>query len=88
MEISDYVIVRKYLHQMRDYQLLKHSAPRNCLWEKKMHVIFRQVLEDPGVDGRVGSSTSGMGDMDWIDLAQDWDRWRTLVNAIMNLWVP
>ena len=53
-----------------------------------MHVIFRQVLEDPGVDGRVGSSTSGMGDMDWIDLAQDWDRWRTLVNAIMNLWVP
>ena len=22
--------------------------------------------------------------MDWIDLAQDWDRWRTLVNAVMN----
>ena len=27
-------------------------------------------------------------DMDWIDLAQDGDRWRTLVNAVMKLWVP
>jgi len=25
--------------------------------------------------------------MDWIDLAQDRDRWRPLVNAVMNLWV-
>jgi len=26
--------------------------------------------------------------MDWIGLAQDRDRWRTLVSAAMNLWVP
>jgi hypothetical protein len=28
------------------------------------------------------------GGMDWIDLAQDTDRWRVVVNAVMNLQVP
>jgi len=30
----------------------------------------------------------GCGYMDWIGLAQDRDRWRTLMSAVMNLWVP
>ena len=29
----------------------------------------------------------GCGYMDWIGLAQDRDRWRTLVSMVMNLWV-
>ena len=30
----------------------------------------------------------GCEGMYWIDLAQDTDRWRTLVSAVMNLRVP
>jgi len=29
-----------------------------------------------------------MGDMDWIDLAQDRDMWRALVYALMNFRLP
>jgi hypothetical protein len=30
----------------------------------------------------------GWGDVDWIGLAQDRDRWRALVNLVLNLRVP
>jgi hypothetical protein len=47
-------------------------------------------LEDPGVDGRTILKwifEKWDGDVDCIDLAQDRDRWRALVNAVMNLGV-
>ena len=37
---------------------------------------------------RVDLHEVGCGYMDWIGLAQDRDRWRTLVSAVMNLRVP
>jgi hypothetical protein len=48
-------------------------------------------LGDPGADGKIILNwifNKWDGGMDWIELAQDRDMWRTLVNAVMNLRVP
>jgi len=45
----------------------------SCRWKNNIKMDFREV---------------GCGNMDWIDLAQDRDRYRALVNAVMNLRVP
>jgi hypothetical protein len=42
-------------------------------WEDNIKMDLREV---------------GWEGMDWINLAQDRDRWRALVNAVMNLRVP
>jgi len=36
----------------------------------------------------LGLQEAGCGYVDWIGLAQDRDRWQTLVSAVMNLRVP
>ena len=48
-------------------------------------------MEDAGVDGRVLRwifRKLEVGGKDCIELALDNDRWRALVNAVMNLQVP
>ena len=42
-------------------------------WEDNIKIDFQEV----GCEG-----------MDWIELAQDRDRWRALVTAVMNLRIP
>jgi hypothetical protein len=37
---------------------------------------------------RIDLREIGRDGMNWIDLAQDRDQWRALVNAVMNLRVP
>ena len=51
----------------------------------------RDHLGDPIVDGKIilrWIFWKWDGDMDWIELAQDRERWRKLVNAVMNLRAP
>jgi hypothetical protein len=48
-------------------------------------------LEDPGIGGRIILKwyfKKWVGDMDWVDLIQDTDRWQADVSTVMNLWVP
>ena len=48
------------------------GRPR-CRWEDNIKMNLQEL---------------GFGGMDWIELAQDKDRWRVLVTAVMNLRVP
>ena len=45
----------------------------------------RDQLGDLVVDGKIIKWQVGM---DWIDLAQGRDRWRAIVNAVINIQVP
>jgi hypothetical protein len=67
---------------------LKREVPTGFWWGDLREVDH---LADPGVDGRIILkliSKKWDGNMDWIELAQDRDRWRALVNAVMNLRIP
>jgi hypothetical protein len=48
------------------------ARPR-CIWVDKIKLDFAEIL---------------WGGVDWIDLAQDRDKWRALGNVVMNLRVP
>jgi len=49
----------------------------------------RDHFEDPVLDERIILRwIFRMWGMDWIDVDQDRDRWRALMNAVMNLRVP
>jgi len=56
------------------------------------NLMERGHLGDPGVDGRPllkrDLKQLRWGGMDWIDLAQDMDRLRALVDALINLRIP
>ena len=45
-------------------------------------------LEDLRGNTEMDLQEVGCGGMDWLDLAQDRDRWRELVNMVMYLQIP
>jgi len=62
------------------YRVLVGKPERNKLlgrprrrWKDNIKMDFREV---------------GCGSVDWIELLQDRDRWRAIVNAVMKLRVP
>jgi hypothetical protein len=52
---------------------------------KRQRGRYRQRWED---NIKMDLQEVGCGDVDWTELAQDKDSWRTLVSTIMNLRVP
>jgi hypothetical protein len=57
------------------------------LWEKLKETDH---LEDLAADGSVKLEfkETGLDELDWINLAQNMDKWQGVLNTIMKLWVP
>jgi hypothetical protein len=67
----------------------KREAYTGFRWEnlrEKVHLVRSRGRCENNI--KMDLEEVGCGDMDWIELAQDRDRWRALVNAVMNLRVP
>jgi hypothetical protein len=61
------------------FDILFHRLPRS---DEKLDTVFH-------VDNiRMYLGEVGWGDVDWIGLAKDRNRWRAVVNSVLNLWVP
>jgi hypothetical protein len=66
-----------------------NGAKRNAYWlesekERALGRPGRRWVDNINMDLR----EIGWDDMDWIDLAQNRDQWRALVNTVMSLRVP
>jgi len=62
----------RYSSSLKIRVVVLFGRPRRR-WEDNIEVDLQEV---------------GYGGMDWIELAQDRDRWRALLNAVMNFRVP
>ena len=95
-------VLEKNLHQCHfDHRYsIRTSWPTSSFTNEERGVYRVLVVKPEGkrpmgrprrrwVDNiRMDLQEVGCGHVDWIGLAQDRDRWRTLVSAVMNLRVP
>jgi hypothetical protein len=68
---------------------MKHVWKKErCIQSLGGEILGEKHMEDLDVDGRIILKwifREWDAGIDWIDLAQDRDRWRALVNAVINL---
>jgi hypothetical protein len=57
----------------KNYSILEMSCVSTCRWEDNIKMDLQEV---------------GGGRGDWMELAQDRDRWRALVGTVRNFRVP
>jgi hypothetical protein len=91
------VILHPLLHVICNYLRLECDSPLfyQLFHETKISYMFTRLLEgkrslerprriwENGL--RMDLREIGWGSVKWIQLAQDWGRWRALVNTVMNL---
>jgi hypothetical protein len=69
--------VGDYLFNIRSYPPYLETVSSICNLRTRHAVVTRDPRRD-----------IGLGGVEWIDLAQDRDQWRALVNTVINLRVP
>ena len=63
----------------RSVLLRKRNVSDKVVQTIKTDILYSVIIFLEEVEGGCG---------DWMELAQDRDRWRALVSTVMNLWVP
>jgi hypothetical protein len=70
----------------------KNGGEEECIWDSggkaRRKETTRKTRCRLADNIKIYLRETGWGGMDWINLAQDRDQWRALVNMIMNLQIP